>query len=121
MNYSIREVSKLVNLSEHTLRYYEKLNLIGIKRDSSKKRVYDDKNIEEILYIKSLKSIGFKLDEIKKYSTLKSKDRETLVKRRDLLKEQQIKLDSLIEELLKTKRIIDEKLSCIEGRIEKEV
>ena len=44
LTYSIGEFSKIVGVSEHTLRYYEKEGLIKVNRDENNVRVYSDKD-----------------------------------------------------------------------------
>ena len=118
--YGIREAGKKTGLSEHTLRYYEKLNLINVERNpSSNKREYTDKTIEQIEYIKALKSIGFKLQEIEMYYNLKLGGDSTILKRRELLSLQVEKIEDQIKILSKVKKTINEKISCIDDILEK--
>jgi hypothetical protein len=44
LTYSIGEFTKIVGVSEHTLRYYEKEGLIKVNRDVNNVRVYSDKD-----------------------------------------------------------------------------
>ncbi len=56
--YTIGEVSKLFNISIHTLRFYDKEGLfINLKRDKSGKRNFDDIDLEAIRLIECLKKI----------------------------------------------------------------
>lgn len=113
--YGIKEVSEKTGLSEYTLRYYEKINLFKIiKSHTSNKREYTEKDLEQIEYIKALKLIGFKLKEIKNYYHLKSEDKDTLLERKEILKFQKEKVFEQIETLLKVKKLIDDKINCID-------
>lgn len=60
----IGDVSKLLNISITTLRYYDKLGLVKPERNSNI-REYDDESIEKLNSIKMLQAIGFSLEEIK--------------------------------------------------------
>ena len=85
--FSIKEVSDRLNMSQYTLRYYEKIGIIKInRRKDTEIRELNLKDIELLHYIKSLKDIGFSLEEIKEYSVMKLDDKDTLSKRKEVLK-----------------------------------
>ena len=113
--YGIKEISEKTGLSEYTLRYYEKINLLQITRNSiSNKREYTEKNLEQIEYIKALKLIGFKLQEIEKYYNLKLGDMNTLLKRKEILKFQKERVSEQLKTLFKANKLIEEKIHCID-------
>lgn len=68
--FRIGDVSKLCNISIKTLRFYEEKKLIKpVKVDIyTGYRYYDTQNIQTIYKIKSLKELGFTLDEIRKFN-----------------------------------------------------
>ncbi len=70
MEYSISEMCKLTGVSKDTLRYYDKINLITPKREASKYRTYNDKDVMLAKYIQVLKYIGYSLDEIREVLVL---------------------------------------------------
>ena len=51
---TIGEISKATNISEYTLRYYEKKGLIRVKRDSVGRRIYEESDIEWVKFIQRL-------------------------------------------------------------------
>ena len=62
---SIKELSKEINISSRTIRYYEELfNLNSIKK--SNVRYYDDEEIKKIKIIVVFRKLNFSLDKIKK-------------------------------------------------------
>ncbi|WP_066068808.1 MerR family transcriptional regulator [Neobacillus soli] len=64
--FTIGEVAAKTGLSTHTLRYYEKQEIIPFpKRVNGKDRVYSEKDITFINFICSLKSTGMSLENIK--------------------------------------------------------
>lgn len=68
MKYSISEVSEKMNLSTHTLRYYEKIGLIpSPKRNEGKKRLYSEEDLNFIIFLKSLKDTGMSLEEMTEF------------------------------------------------------
>ncbi len=64
--YKIGEVTKKTGLSADTLRYYEKFGLIpNISRNEAGIRLYDDKDISRLSFIKRAQHMNFTLEEIK--------------------------------------------------------
>lgn len=64
----IGELSRNSGLSRDTIRWYEKIGLIGrdsTSRDTNNYRVYGQEALEKLLLIKQSKSFGFSLKEIK--------------------------------------------------------
>lgn len=92
MPYSIGSFSKLVGLSIDTLRYYEKENLIICRRDANNRRVYDDKDVEWIEFIKRLKLTKMPIKDIKSYAALRYIGDDTVPDRLLLLTDQLNKL-----------------------------
>lgn len=118
--YGIKEISEKTGLSEYTLRYYEKINLLEITKNSiSNKREYTEKNLEQIEYIKALKLLGFKLQEIEKYYNLKLDDMDTLLKRKEILNFQKKRVSEQLKTLLKANKLIEDKIHCIDIILEK--
>ena len=110
-NYKISEVSKLVNLNQHTLRYYEKIGLIKtLKKDDSGNRIYTDADITWIKFLIKLKHTGMKLSEMQKYSELRYAGESTVTERRELLEKQQRELALEINELQATYKYVEEKI-----------
>ncbi|MCY9005904.1 MerR family transcriptional regulator [Peribacillus frigoritolerans] len=70
--YRIGELSKLLGVSEHTLRYYEKEGLVVPLR-KGKNRIYTEEDREWLEFILHMKNTGMALVDIKKY-TLMRKD-----------------------------------------------
>ena len=64
--YKIGEVKKITGLSADTLRYYEKLGVLsGVSRNAAGVRLYSDKNISTLNFIKRAQQMNFSLLEIK--------------------------------------------------------
>ena len=67
--YKIGELSKIVDISIKTLRYYDETGILPPAHidQFTGYRYYDDESILNIEMIKSLKSVNFTLQEIKEY------------------------------------------------------
>jgi MerR family Zn(II)-responsive transcriptional regulator of zntA len=65
-NYSIGDLVKELKINKETIRYYEKIGLLGEpKKDKTGYRVYSKEDIELIRAILIIKNFGFSLKEIR--------------------------------------------------------
>ena len=114
---NIQTVSKLTGLSAHTLRYYEKIDLLlNIKRDSKGYRDYCEKDLVWIEFIKRLKATNMPLTEIKKFALLRSKGEGTISERLEILQNHQSRVKKQMNDLLIHQEKIKEKMElCRKG------
>lgn len=63
----IGQMAKATDISEYTLRYYERKGLIRVKRDDAGRRCYEESDIEWIKFLKRLKDTGMFLKDIREY------------------------------------------------------
>lgn len=81
--YTIGQISKLVNVSKDTMRYYDTINLLKpatINKENNY-RYYTETQVKEMLCIIDLKACGFNLDAIK--TLLHAKDEAQLIEAYD--------------------------------------
>lgn len=98
--YTIGEVSKRMKLSVPTLRYYDDQGLLlNVKRDSSGKRIFDEKDIDALILINCLKSSGMKIKEIKNFMDLCLLGNDSLEERFEFFKKQELTIRDEIEKL----------------------
>ena len=95
---TIKEVAEKFNMTNDTLRYYEKVGLIGpIKKNSSGIRDYSEEDLRRIEFIKCMRSAGISIEVLKKYVDLYDEGENTKLKRQQLLEEEQKKLEEKIK------------------------
>ncbi|RHR30752.1 MerR family transcriptional regulator [Clostridium sp. AF19-22AC] len=87
---TIGELSKVTNISEYTLRYYEKKGLIRVSRDPIGRRCYEQGDIEWVKFIQRLKDTGMLLRDIEKYSKLRYEGAATMPERLEMLQEHRL-------------------------------
>ena len=61
----IAEVSKRTGLPASTIRYYEKIGLVEPQRRVSGRRVFDEKALFTLKFVRLAQATGFSIDEIK--------------------------------------------------------
>lgn len=109
--YSMKEVTQFTGLSEHTLRFYEKQQLIiNIKRDTNNYRLYSDFDIQWIQFLTKVKSTNMPLKDIQKYAKLMAKGNSTLAEREEMLLKHKQRITEQINALSDTLIQIDNKL-----------
>ena len=97
---TISEVSKKYNLTQDTIRYYEKIGLLPkIPRSKNGIRDFDEESCNWIEFIKCMRDAGMEIEILIRYVTLFRQGKNTVKERRQLLEEQKNKL------LLKQKSI----------------
>ncbi|QAA31970.1 MerR family transcriptional regulator [Clostridium manihotivorum] len=111
MSYTIKQVAERTNLSDHTLRYYDREGLMPLlKRSASGIRNYSENDICWIELINCLKNSGMSLGEIKEFMNLCLKGEETCEERKEILQKHKENILNQIERLNNSLGIIDYKL-----------
>ncbi len=119
MQYSIKEVSEISNLSIPTLRYYDKMGLLpGLERTESGYRMFSDGDIEMLKIIDAFKKAGFQIKDIQNYLTLALKGESTLETRYQIFIRQEQILEEKIAELQQALEVTRKKISYYEAALQ---
>jgi DNA-binding transcriptional MerR regulator len=95
---NIKNFSELTQVSAHTLRYYEKIGLLRhINRNSSGHRLFTDKDVDWVEFIKRLKAMGMELNKIQQYADLRELGESTSRQRQQMLEEHVLVVEKRIE------------------------
>ncbi len=119
MQYSIGEFSKITGLGIHTLRYYEKEQLIIPKRNASGRRCYSQEDVAWIAFVKRLKDTNMPIKEIKQYAAMRAAGNNTLVQRLDSLTQHRQRLYQQIACQQEHLRKLDEKILVYQEEIKR--
>jgi len=110
--YSIGEISRMVTLSQRTIRYYEEIGLLhSVRRIENGKRVFTDGDARRLKFINRLKVLGLSLAEMVELEKIYRKqrnNREILPKLLELLDERAAQIDERISQLVALKKEIRE-------------
>ena len=105
-------LSKRTGLPTKTIRYYEDFGLLSkAKRTASTYRIYDQRDVDKLLFIKKAKDLGLKLKEIKEIICCSEKGLDPccdLV--RDLFGKKIKEYENTIKELTKARNRLKGKL-----------
>lgn len=88
---TVQETAEQTGLSEHTLRYYERVGLLsGVRRDgSSGHRRYSADDVSRISTLACLRATGMPLDQMRRYFTLAARGAGAAHELRALLEQQE--------------------------------
>lgn len=119
---TITEVSKKFNLTQDTLRYYERIGLIPeVNRNKSGIRDYTEEDCRWVEFVKCMRNAGLPIEVLIEYVTLFQKGDETADARKELLIEQRKQLIKKMEDMKKTLERLDYKIKRYEqGVVSKE-
>ncbi|MEG0366211.1 MAG: MerR family transcriptional regulator [Coprobacillus sp.] len=108
----IQEMSEAFDLTQDTLRYYEKIGLLdNIKRDAKGNRDYQEKDVNRLNFIRCMRDAGLSIQVLQKYIELNNQGEETMLERKNLLIQER-------DLLLKKKALINESLEKLNYKIE---
>lgn len=115
---TIAEVSKKYDLTQDTLRYYERIGLIpGVNRNKSGLRDYTEEDCRWVEFSKCMRSAGLPIEILIEYMNLFQQGDETIEARKELLVEQRNILIDKMEELKKTIERLNYKIERYDNTI----
>lgn len=110
MFYSIGEVSDKTGIAISTLRYYDREGFFpDMERSTGGIRVFSDNELHTLQMIECLKSSGMSIKEIKEFLFWCQEGDCSLRKRRDMFYHRLEEVKKQIEELQKTKNLLEYK------------
>ena len=109
---TIREVSRRTGLSEHNLRYYERIGLImPIDRNpSSRHRRYAAVAVGRVRFLRCMRATGMPLAQIRRYADLVQEGPSTAAERKQMLVDHKETVEANIRELQEIVKFIDKKI-----------
>ncbi len=108
--YTIKEVSKMMDVSEHTLRFWAKSDFFPlVQRNENNFRMFSDTDVEFVKIIKCLRAIGTDNKNIKKYIDLCLIGDSTIEQRYEIIKETHKKAIAQMEEHKKRLELLEYK------------
>jgi MerR family transcriptional regulator, aldehyde-responsive regulator len=115
---TIAEVSKKFDLSQDTLRYYERIGLFpGVTRSKSGIRNYTEEDCRWIEFIKCMRNAGLPIEVLIEYVTLFKQGDATIQARKVLLTEQRKQLAEKMEDIRKTIERLDYKIESYDQTV----
>ncbi|MGW8439796.1 MerR family transcriptional regulator [Paenibacillus sp. S33] len=114
----IAEVSKKFELSQDTLRYYERIGLIPrVNRNKRGIRDYTEEDCRWVEYIKCMRGVGLPIEILIEYVRLFQQGDETMNARKELLIEQRKQLIAKMKDMENVLERMDYKITSYEQTI----
>jgi DNA-binding transcriptional MerR regulator len=122
--YAIGEISRLVDLSQRTIRYYEEIGLLhSVRRIENGKRLYTDHDVRRLKFINRLKVLGLSLAEmvdLEKIYRKQRNNREILPKLLEILDERAAQIDERVAQLVALKKEIREYQQRLRNKVQQD-
>ena len=110
---TIQQVAQKTGISNHTLRYYERIGLIlDVNRAPNGHRRYSSNDIEWIAFLKQLKATGMPLAQMQIFAELRRQGNGTAKQRRKMLENHR---KTIVQKI----QILNECLGMIDYKIER--
>lgn len=115
---TISEVSRKFDVSQDTLRYYERIGLLpSVKRTESGIRDYTEEDCNWVEFIKCMRNAGLPIEVLIEYVALFQQGDSTIEARKELFIEQRRLLLARMEEMQKTLERLDYKIAKYEQNV----
>ncbi|WP_172196097.1 MerR family transcriptional regulator [Saccharibacillus qingshengii] len=108
---TIREAAELTGLTEDTLRYYERIDLLPpAERRPNGHRFYTAEQVQSIVFLMKLKSIGMTLAQMQQFRKLSDEGESTLSERKAIIEACYRQVNEEIEHLRSVQKVLEYKL-----------
>ncbi|WP_030761298.1 MerR family transcriptional regulator [Streptomyces sp. NRRL F-2664] len=114
--YTISEVAARTGLSQHTLRWYERIGLMPhVDRSHSGQRRFTDRDLDWLGFVGKLRATGMSVADMVRYAELVREGPHTVGERRALLERTRCEVQTRITELTDALAVLDYKIGMYAG------
>ncbi|CAM5430678.1 hypothetical protein SAVIM338S_02464 [Streptomyces avidinii] len=111
--YTISEVEARTGLTQHTLRWYERIGLMPhVDRSHSGQRRFSDKDLDWLAFVGKLRTTGMSVADMVRYAELVREGAHTFAERRELLERTRREVRARIAELNDALGVLDYKINA---------
>ena len=115
---NIAEFARRCGLSAHTLRYYERIGLLGrVTRAANGHRRFGERDVEWVAFLHRLRATGMGIKEMQRYAALRARGDATLAERQTMLREHADRLAAELRAQQAHLRVVREKIGIYDGLI----
>ncbi len=119
---TIQQVAEATGLSEHTLRYYERIGLIhAINRAGNGHRRYAPDDVGWIDFLTKLRATGMSIQQMQQYAELQREGEHTLPERLEMLKAHRSQVEARLDELYDHLNVIRYKIGVYQEIVSEQV
>jgi len=116
---NIAEFAKRCGLNAHTLRYYERIGLLGqVTRQANGHRTFGPRDVEWVEFLHRLRSTGMGIAEMLRYAELRAQGNSTLAERKAMLAQHADVIATALRTQQAHLKVVRQKIVIYEGLIE---
>ena len=116
--FKVSELSQQTGIHTETIRYYEKIGLLPPpKRSNNGYRCYTTDSVQQLLFIKTCRSLGFSLEEIKMLYHWQQNPVSHCQQVDDLVAQHLEQVDTKIQQLQEIRAMLANMAECRHGKI----
>ena len=105
--YTVKDVAKIMNVSTHTVRYYDNEGLIPfVSRTQSNIRMFSEYDLSWIRTVHCLRATNLSINDIKKYIDLCLKGNKTIPQRAKIIFNQEKNLKEHLKQLQEQMKVL---------------
>ncbi|GAB36914.1 MerR family transcriptional regulator [Gordonia otitidis] len=113
---TVAQAADMLDVSAHTLRYYERIGLVTVPRDGAGNRVYDDETMRRLVFLTRMRLSGMAIRDLQHYVALVDEGDETVPERLEMLLEHRDTIRRQIAELTLSLAATEYKIATYGGR-----
>jgi DNA-binding transcriptional MerR regulator len=115
---NIAEFARRCGLSAHTLRYYERIGLLGrVTRAANGHRRFGERDVEWVAFLHRLRATGMGIQEMQRYAALRARGDATLAERQAMLRDHADRLAAELRAQQAHLRVVREQIGIYDGLI----
>ncbi|MFF0710356.1 MULTISPECIES: MerR family transcriptional regulator [Gordonia] len=113
---TIAQTAAMLDVSAHTLRYYERIGLVDVPRDASGNRLYDADAVRRLVFVTRMRLSGMAIRDLQHYVELVDEGDDTVPERLEMLLEHRDTIRRQISELTLSLAATEYKIATYGGR-----
>jgi DNA-binding transcriptional MerR regulator len=112
---AIAEMAERTGVSAHTLRYYERIGLLSVARDTAGRRLYSDRDYARVVFLSRLRMTGMSIRDLQRYVALVAQGEGSVPERLRLLLAHRDAVRAQLQELTFALDTIEFKIAAYGG------
>jgi DNA-binding transcriptional MerR regulator len=114
-DWDIATAAQHLSVNPHTLRYYERIGLVIVARDSAGHRRYDAAAVRRLVFLTRMRTSGMSISDLRRYVELVDAGETTVPERLDMMLEHRDTLRSQIAQLQLALAATEYKIATYKG------